>query len=127
MMLEISNIAVKRLPEALSTEHARILLNEFESCIDAGHPRIVIDCTQLRQDDNAMIHFLLRCLEEAMKRNGDVKLAALPKGAVTKFGVTGIDRLFEVFDSVDDAVESFSRIPTMAVQFGDASEPASSL
>lgn len=113
----ISNVAVKHLPEVLSAKQACLLLDEIESCMDADRPRMVVDCSHLREMGNASIHFLLCCLEEAMKRNGDVKLAALPRGAATIFGVTGVDRLFEVFETVDDAVGSFYRLPMNTSQF----------
>jgi hypothetical protein len=50
---------------------------------------------------------LLCCLEEAMKRNGDVKLAAIPAGAEA---TVELIRLFEIFETSADAVKSF-RLP----------------
>ena len=68
-------IEVKQLPETLSVKQGRSFFREVESCLNEDRPRVVLDCSKVRQLDNAGIRVLLRCLEEAIKRNGDVKLA----------------------------------------------------
>src|SRR5690349_4895665 len=68
-------VVVKQLPEKLSAEQGQIFLREVEQYMSVQRPRIVLDCSQVRQLDSAGIQLLLRCLEKAMKRNGDVKLA----------------------------------------------------
>jgi len=52
---------------------------------------------------------LLCCLEEAMKRNGDVKLAAIPDGVRALLEHTGAGRVFEGFDTTAEALDSFCR------------------
>ena len=68
-------VSVKQLPEKLSIKQGELLFREVESCLERDRPRVVLDCSKVRQLDSAGIHVLLACLEEAMKRNGDVKLA----------------------------------------------------
>jgi hypothetical protein len=53
-------------------------------------------------------------MEEAMKRNGDVKLAAVSPQAAIILQLTRVDRLFEIFENPSDAVESFHRFPVQA-------------
>jgi hypothetical protein len=57
---------------------------------------------------------LLHCLEEAMKRNGDVKLAAVPTAAAVLLVSTGVARLFEAYDTTAEAVNSFHQLPVNA-------------
>jgi anti-anti-sigma regulatory factor len=64
--------------------------------------------------DMATMLLLLDCLEDAMKRNGDIKLAAIPEAARASLELTGIDRLFEVFDTSADAVGSYHPLPLHA-------------
>jgi anti-sigma B factor antagonist len=104
-------VAVKQVPEKLSIKQGRGFFREVESCLKADRPRVVLDCSKVRQLDSAGIHVLLRCLEEAMKRNGDVKLASVPSGAAAILELTKVDRLFEVFESTADAVNSFRQFP----------------
>jgi len=49
-------------------------------------------------------------LEEAIKRSGDVKLAAVSAGARSALKLVGVDRLFEIFDTNAEAVNSFRRL-----------------
>jgi ABC-type transporter Mla MlaB component len=42
---------------------------------------MVLDSSKLCQVDNAAFYLLSSSLKEALKRNGDVKLAAIPKEA----------------------------------------------
>ena len=106
-------IAIRTLPEQLDASHQRALYRELESCINVDRPAVVLDCSRLRQLDNGASHFLLCCLEEAIKRNGDVRLAALRPEASKAFRSTGLDHLFQSFDSIGEAVESF-RLPMMS-------------
>jgi hypothetical protein len=56
-----------------------------------------------------VIHLLLCCLEEAMKRNGDVRLAALRPDVLAALKSAEVDSLFQCFETIGDAVESFHR------------------
>ena len=47
-------------------------------------------------------------MSDAMKRDGDLKLAALSAQAAVVLELTRTDRLFEIYDNAADAVRSFS-------------------
>jgi anti-anti-sigma regulatory factor len=95
---------VKQLPASLNGEVGRVFFAELEQCMHAHRPFVVLDCSKLRHVDRATIQLLLCCLEEAMKRNGDVKLAAVSASAKASLKLVGIDRLFEFFDTVAEAM-----------------------
>jgi anti-sigma B factor antagonist len=127
-------VIVKQLPEKLSVKQGRVFFRDVESSLKTDRPRVVLDCSKVRQLDSAGIQVLLRCLEEAMKRNGDVKLAAIPPGAAEILELTRVDSLFEAFDNTADAVNSFHQFPvnefqqTLAPEYSTlASEAASRL
>jgi anti-sigma B factor antagonist len=114
MTLRIRTVVVKQLPETLNAKVGRLFFSELESCMNVDRPCLVLDCSKVRKMDSSAVHLMLCCLEEALKRNGDVKLAAIPAGATTILELSGIDRLFEIFDTNADAVNSFSRPPVDA-------------
>jgi hypothetical protein len=64
--------------------------------------------SQVRQLDAAGIDMLLHCMSEVMKRDGDLKLAALSPQAAAVLELTRTDRLFEIYVTSTDAVRSFS-------------------
>jgi anti-anti-sigma regulatory factor len=117
-------VAVKRVPGVLSVPHKVAFLHEIESVINANRPRLVLDCSNLGECSTSTIHLLLHCLEEAMKRNGDVKLAAVPAAAAIVLVSTGVARLFETFDTTAEAVNSFHQLPVAAGRQAVASEVA---
>ena len=104
-------VAVVQLPEKLSAREGRTFFREVERCMHLDRPLLVLDCGRVRKMDRPVAHLLLCCLEEAMKRNGDVKLAALSVRAEAVLDLTGISRLFEIFDTPAEAENSFHQFP----------------
>jgi anti-sigma B factor antagonist len=111
-------VIVKQLPEKLSVEQGCIFFREVEPSLKGQRPRVVLDCSKVRQLDSTGIQVLFQCLEEAMKRNGDVKLAAVSPAAAAILKLTRVDHLFEAFDDTDTAVSSFYQFPVPAFQLG---------
>jgi anti-anti-sigma regulatory factor len=109
MALQSRTVAVKQLPETVNEDQEWVFLQELRNSLDLERPRIVLNCSSLRAFDKSSLHLLLCCLEEAMKRNGDVKLAAVPASARATLESAGIDRLFKMFDTDAEAVNSFQR------------------
>jgi len=102
-------VTVKQLPENLHGNQQRIFCRELEMAFNLEKPAVVIDCSQVRHMDNVVIHLLLCCLEEALKRNGDVRLSGVSPEAHENLARTRVDRLFRIFDTTEMAVESFQR------------------
>lgn len=107
---------MQQLPEQLSVKQGRGFFREVESCLNVDRPRVVLDCSKVQLLDSAGVRVLLSCLEAAMKRNGDVKLAVIPPGAAAILEVARVDHIFEVFESTADAVNSFYQFPTKSFQ-----------
>jgi anti-anti-sigma factor len=114
MSLSARAVVVRQLPETVDLKRGHLFLRELESSMNVERPCIVFDCSLLIQMDMPAVQLLLHCLEEAMKRNGDIKLAAIPAGMRTTLDLTGVNRLFEIFDTNIDAVNSFLRLPLHA-------------
>ena len=112
-------VAVMQLPERFSRKEAQNFTREVERSMTVTRPYLVLDCSNVQHMDNSMVNLLLHCLEEAIKRNGDVKLAGVP---VTDNSILGpANRLFEIFDTTAEAVNSFHQLP-----FEDLSETTKS-
>lgn len=108
-------VVVMQLPELLNTENARAFREEVQPLFDSHRPRIIFDCSLVRSIDGAGVEMMLHCLEEAMKRDGDVKLCALSAEAEVILELMRVGRVFEVFQTSEDAVRSFNAIPADAV------------
>ncbi len=125
MKSRIRAVVVKQLPERLNESDGRLFFNELESCMNVDRPSIVFDCSKMSQMDRTAILLLLCCLEEAIKRNGDVKLAAISTEARAMLKLTEADRLFEIFDTAAEAVISFR--PLSSTSVASAFAPGTSL
>ena len=102
-------VTVTQLPEKVDIKHGRLFFKTLEARMNVDRPCMVLDCSRVRQMDRFAIHMLLCCLEEAMKRDGDVKLAAVSPSAREILEMTRVDRLFEIYDTETEAVSSFFR------------------
>jgi anti-sigma B factor antagonist len=100
-------VTVTQLPESVNIKQGRLFFKALESRMNIDRPWIVIDCSKVQEFDRSSIHMLLCCLEEAIKRDGDVKLAAVTPSAQEAFELTRVDRLFEIYETERDAVNSF--------------------
>jgi anti-sigma B factor antagonist len=101
-------VVVKRIPERLTQRAVREFLREVRPFLDSDRPQVVFDLSQVRHIDAAGVDMLLHCMSEAMKRDGDLKLASLSPQASTVLELTRTDRLFEIYDNSTDAVRSFT-------------------
>lgn len=100
-------VVVKQLPVQLKLGQVQSFLREVNPILNGDRPCLVFDFSRVNQMDSAGVDMLLHCMEQAMKRNGDLKLAAVPPGSAVILELTRVDRLFEVFDTVSEAVDSF--------------------
>jgi len=118
-------VVVEQLPEITTMKQARLFLEKLESDMSSNCPRIVLDCSSAPQVNRSLLYTLLCCLEETIKRNGDVKLASISSEARTVLELTGIRRLFEIYGTVTEAVMSF--LPLAPSQAGMESVSEGSL
>src|SRR6202795_676389 len=114
-MLISGPVVVMQMPEQLNSEATRTFLQDMEPLLDTHRPRIVFDCSQVRYMDSAGVEMMLHCLEEAMKRDGDLKLAALSPESEVVLELMRVARVFEAFATSDDAVRSFNAVPAEGV------------
>lgn len=114
-MLTSGPIVVMQVPEDLNVGEVHNFMQELGPLLDANRPRIVLDLSQVRSMESAGVEMLLHCLEEVLKRDGDLKLAALSPEAEVILELMRVSRVFETYRACEDAVGSFNAIPVEAV------------
>lgn len=100
-------VTVEQVSEVTSEDQGRRFLRRIQDRMSGMRPGLVLDCSGLSQMDRPVLNLLLSCLEEAMKRNGDARLVAVSPSAQVMLKMIGADRLFQIFSSSADAVNSF--------------------
>lgn len=101
-------VVVKRMPARVNLQEAKKFLKDVEPFLSVDRPQVVFDMSQVKQLDAAGVDMLLHCMGRAMKRDGDLKLAAPSPEASVVLELTRADRLFEIYDASSDAVRSFT-------------------
>lgn len=114
-------VRVHQVPDQVNATSERSFLRELQKCSETERPRFVLDCSRVRDMDIATIHLLLSSLEEVMKCNGDIRLAALHPASEEMLRLAGVNRLFEIYPTVDGAVRSYHQRPTSIapLEFGN--------
>lgn len=102
-----SPVIVMEVPAAINLAEGKAFLLELLPMLEMDRPRVVLDCSQLQNVDSAGVEILLQCIEIAMKRDGDVKLAAVSPAPVAMLELMRVDRLFEIFETPEEATRSF--------------------
>lgn len=107
-------VIVKELPRDCNGVHGRRFLCELvHAMAKEVRPAVVLDCSRAHRIDRSALQLFLCCLEEAMKRNGDVRLARVHQDAWPVLESAGIGHLFRRFETAAEAVLSYRR-PTFA-------------
>jgi anti-anti-sigma factor len=102
-----SPVAVKELPPNMALNHAQEFFREVAPLLNFDQPYLVFDLSEVRYLDSTGIEVLQRCPKRAIKRGGDLKLAAIPPPLIPILEWAKVARLFQIFDSSSAAVESF--------------------
>jgi len=107
MIIRERAVNVIKLPATISPASHQGLMRVVSSVIEVKQPRIVLDCSSVEFMGSGEIGFLLTCLEEVMKRNGDVRLATLLPHANAILQSVGVARLFEIYETAEIATDSY--------------------
>jgi anti-anti-sigma factor len=108
-------VTVIAVPARLNHVDAGMFLSELQPLLESDLALIVLDCSQVRYVDSAGLEVLSRCLQEAMKRNGDLKLVAVSPASRVILELILANRLFETFETMEEAVQSFHPTPSHSV------------
>jgi len=96
------------MPERVNARSAREFWQDVQPFLSVDRPQLVFDLSPVTQLDAAGVEMLLRCMSEAHRRDGDLKLAAPSEQAAVVLELTRTERLFEIYETSMDAVRSFS-------------------
>jgi anti-sigma B factor antagonist len=102
-----SPVVVKTLADRLDRSEVTAFRREMQEALRRDQSRIVFDLGSVTHLDSAGIRFLLDCLSAIVRRDGELKLAALSPQAEMILEMTRVGRFFEVFPTAADAVRSF--------------------
>ena len=91
----------------LDAAGTRPLEAELKQRIAVGETRLIVDLQKTRYISSNGLRVLLAALKQAKKRGGTLKLCGLAARLQEIFAMAGFDRLFEVFETCEQAEKSF--------------------
>lgn len=107
MIINMHPVLIHEIPTNVTRSEERAFLQSLRKEMETERPHLVLDCSRLLKMDKETLHLLFSCLEEVLKRNGDVKLAALHPDAKAVLQCAGARRLFEVYPTPAEAARSY--------------------
>ena len=99
-------VVVEVFGDALDASNVQQFRTDVSRSVD-GQKEIVLDLAGVKFVDSSGIGALLSVLRKTNALSGDVKLCNLQPNVKSLFDLVRMTRLFETFESVDEAVESF--------------------
>lgn len=83
------------------------VLTEMQARLDQSN-KLVIDCSELEYVDSSGLGVLLTGLKKALKSQGDIRLVQPQPKVKIMFQVTRADKVFKIFPTAEEAMESFA-------------------
>lgn len=93
--------------ERLDAHNSDELKAELNRLFDGGTKDLLIDLKEVRFIDSSGLGVLVSGFKNASARQGSLKLSALQSQVKSMFELTRLHRVFDIFPTVDDALESY--------------------
>jgi anti-sigma B factor antagonist len=88
-------------------EESNQLRTHFKDVLARGKNRLIVDLAEVDYIDSAGLGTLVAGYTTASSQGANVKLANLTKKFREQLNITKLVTVFDVFDSIEDAVKSF--------------------
>lgn len=93
--------------ERLDAHNSGELKSQMLSLFEEGKTNIVVDLEEVRFVDSSGLGSLVSGFKNASARNGNLKLCGLQPQVKSMFELTRLHRVFEIYQNVEETMESF--------------------
>ena len=88
-------------------KEAEVFKNMLKKDIDSGQKKLVIDLSYCEFIDSTFLGTIVISLKKVTAVGGDIKLVGFKPAVRSMFELTRISKVFETFESTDEALSSF--------------------
>ncbi|MEI6206163.1 MAG: STAS domain-containing protein [Desulfuromonadales bacterium] len=92
--------------ERLDAHNSGDLKSEMNRLFEAGSCNLIIDLKEVRFIDSSGLGVLVSGFKNSSARQGSIKLSGLQTQVKSMFELTRLHRVFDIFTTVNDALES---------------------
>jgi anti-sigma B factor antagonist len=100
----VKGVPVVAAPEQIDITNADGLRAALLESAARGHGTLVVDMTRTQFCDTSALHALVGARKRALADGGDVLLVITGAAVLRIFAITGLDRVFASFASLDEAL-----------------------
>ena len=93
-------------------EETEALRSKIKQVVAAGHTRILLDLGKITYIDSVGLSTLVSSYTSARSAGGNLKLLRLPRGVHQLLQITRLSTVFEIYDSLEAARQSFEQQST---------------
>jgi anti-anti-sigma factor len=105
----IESAKVQRATLNEAKEFKDILIRDIE----LGWKKIIVDLTECEFIDSTFLGTLVVSLKKITGLGGDLRLVGFQPEVSTMFSLTKMNKIFDTFKTIDEAIKSFSEIETL--------------
>jgi anti-anti-sigma factor len=99
----VFHVEIKRA----TIDTAEALKEKLVKNVKEGRHKIIVNLKQVEFVDSSFISSLLAGLKQVSSQNGDIKLAGIQPSVKYILQITRLEKIFEQFDSVEEAYKKF--------------------
>ena len=109
LIAEVHNsvVVIEVREERLDAHNSGELKTEMQRLFTEGNKNILIDLKDVRFIDSSGLGALVSGFKNAISLQGSLKLAALQPQVKSMFELTRLHRVFEIFPSTGEALDSY--------------------
>lgn len=104
VIIEVVNLVKATAEQA--EEFKLILLKHIED----GNIKLIVDIHQCNFIDSTFLSTLLIALKATIKKGGNLKLASPKHDVAEVLEATGMNRVFDIYPNISDAISSFNTL-----------------
>ena len=105
---DVEDVLVVELSGRLDTESAEAFFTRLDEEVGKGHVKLVFDCKGLTHISSLGFGMMIRAHSRVQKEGGGVRFSRLESFILEAFQIVGFHKLFENFETIEEAVSSFS-------------------
>ena len=117
----ITDIAIVTVDLLVATQRdAKPFWDQLENDLVLKWDKVIIDLSYCTLIDSTFVGMMVKIFKTVSSNNGQLKLVFPEKNARTYLHTTGIVRIIDCFNTLNEAVNSFdSKIPTRKISFDE--------
>lgn len=103
----MNDVEIVFLNGRLDAYNSNLVENKLDELIDSGKIKMVADLSGVEYISSSGLRVMLSSLKKLDKLGGILKLSSLQPYVKEVFEIAGFTQLFQIYDSEDEAVNSF--------------------